>query len=791
MKRKWLSVTIFLVLVSIIIMARGVNQANALVCTGEPWQATAVYTANDLVTHNSHQWRAKWWTTGEEPGTTGQWGVWEDQGLCDGGITPTNTPPPPPTDPPPTITISITPSVTPTATGTPVTPTTQPPTETPVTTTPDPTETAVPVDGYLIELKQTSGWSGGFGAEFVINNTAATLNGWELTCTVDFTIDNMWNATWTANGNVHTFTSLEWNGEIPPGANKAIGIGGSGSLNATSARDCTLNGTAVPIDVIVSGDGSNTGGGGGILLAGVDDSGMVNQFTINQTSTDIILDTPGEDAPVYNILTNNNTIINAELIGSDTLRLTGLQTGRAGLHIKDTNSGAERFVGVRVNQANGTAPGLPEYLAVGSVSEDSVPDLTFWHDFDNDLTNKRMDVRYIYLNGGPVNGWVGWNGNINQPGGRAISFIRESLKIGMIPAFVYYNIPDGGESYFTDVQHMQDQVYMEGYFNDLKLALDIINEEAGDETVIMIFEPDFLGYLAQVGDDPLTMVAETDAAYATGILDATDPTFPNTVRGLVEAINYSVSKHAPQVEFGWQLNLWASPPGGFTVPVPGNGLIHLTDTMGMAAGQQAIYDEATAITQYYVNAGILTHGADFLSIDKYGLDAGAITGAASDPANSSWFWNNDHWLNYLKFVRAMHDTANLPVVLWQIPVGHINTSQAVSPYTGAQFPALVNTSTKYEDSAGTFFLGDTFTPGDSTRTAHFNANNSNDSKVTVNGGSTTWGNHMAETRDAGVNMVLFGAGVGASTDGVGDPATDDYWWITKVQEYYLNPVPLP
>jgi chitinase len=72
-------------------------------CTDPAWQASAVYVANDRVSHNGHAWRAKWWTQGEVPGTTGEWGVWEDQGPCQGGPPPTTPPPttPPPTGPPP------------------------------------------------------------------------------------------------------------------------------------------------------------------------------------------------------------------------------------------------------------------------------------------------------------------------------------------------------------------------------------------------------------------------------------------------------------------------------------------------------------------------------------------------------------------------------------------------------------------------------------------------------------------------------------------------------------------
>ena len=49
---------------------------------------------------------------------------------------------------------------------------------------------------------------------------------------------------------------------------------------------------------------------------------------------------------------------------------------------------------------------------------------------------------------------------------------------------------------------------------------------------------------------------------------------------------------------------------------------------------------------------------------------------------------------------------------------------------------------------------------------------------------------MEETKDAGVVSILFGAGVNASTDAVGSPAPDNYWWITKAQRYLKNPLSL-
>jgi len=44
------------------------------------WDAGSVYTGGDQVTQGGKVWEAKWWTTGEDPTTTGPWGVWKEIG---------------------------------------------------------------------------------------------------------------------------------------------------------------------------------------------------------------------------------------------------------------------------------------------------------------------------------------------------------------------------------------------------------------------------------------------------------------------------------------------------------------------------------------------------------------------------------------------------------------------------------------------------------------------------------------------------------------------------------------
>ena len=521
-----------------------------------------------------------------------------------------------------------------------------------------------------------------------------------------------------------------------------------------------------------------------ILIDTVDNDGIQYQTTIKQGKTEFKISNRDNANAKFSVISSNTSVVKASVNG-DILSLEGVKDGRSGLKIVDDSTGDIRQIGVRVRKADGSLPGMPEYLSLGQVSEDTDNDLNFWKDTSNTDTNKFTDIRYIYINGGPVDGWRTWT---TEDGDRAKNYIRESLKLGMIPFFVYYNIPDKDESYDVDLKHINDKAYMEGYYKDLKYFLDICKEYAGDETIGMIFEPDFLGYMMQKSNKtPSEISALVDAAYSSGVLEkGKDPDFQNNVKGLVESINYIVRKYHKPAYFGWQFNIWSYD----STEIPNQGLLHKTEFIGQEAGKQFIKQVAKETADYYNSAGITSYDADFISIDKYGLDGGYEDGAVDNPKASKWLWNADLWNNYLLYTKTLHEETKKPVILWQIPVGHINSSQEANPYNGGKFADLTNKVGNYEDSAPTYFFGDTFTPGKGNRADYFATNEWNDSKVTVSGDNITWGSHMEEARDAGVVSILFGAGVNGSTDAVGSPASDNYWWITKAQRYLKNPLPL-
>jgi predicted chitinase len=68
------------------------SQASAQAACAPAWNPATAYTGGAVVSHGGYNWTAQWWTQGETPGSTGEWGVWRDQEPCGGDGGPTDPP---------------------------------------------------------------------------------------------------------------------------------------------------------------------------------------------------------------------------------------------------------------------------------------------------------------------------------------------------------------------------------------------------------------------------------------------------------------------------------------------------------------------------------------------------------------------------------------------------------------------------------------------------------------------------------------------------------------------------
>lgn len=62
--------------------SEGGEEGDGSGCSAAAWDPSAVYGDGARVSHNGREYRSRWWTQGQEPGTGGRWSPWKDRGPC-------------------------------------------------------------------------------------------------------------------------------------------------------------------------------------------------------------------------------------------------------------------------------------------------------------------------------------------------------------------------------------------------------------------------------------------------------------------------------------------------------------------------------------------------------------------------------------------------------------------------------------------------------------------------------------------------------------------------------------
>ncbi len=422
----------------------------------------------------------------------------------------------------------------------------------------------------------------------------------------------------------------------------------------------------------------------------------------------------------------------------------------------------------------------PSYLAVGTIY---TPYSSVDAFFSTMKTHGPIpNYGYQYLIGSEMGNWSS----------RTSTLVSHSRSLGMIPVLVEYGMNGNIDGADAAYNNMQSSSWVSTFFTALKGAAQAASGAAAGTPVGWVIEPDMLGYIqqghgTQYGNDATRIPAATSAAHTSGVLGSTDPTFANTLKGLVEAINYTIKKYNPSAFLGWQVNEWA-------VRNP----LHDTDTMGITAGRQSVTSVGNQVAAFLTSADI-RYNADFVAFDQWGQDYGYLRDP--NPATDIRYLNATHWNNYLLYVKTIRQGLNLPAVLWQLAVGHLNSTRTPSPTywnSSGRFPDLDNLTTgQYEDSSSTFFFGDSFNSSGNYLT-FYSRNEGADPKVSVSGSTVTWGSHLPDAAAAGVVAIMFGAGTGTGDEGVPEVpgitstgTTDFSYWVTRVQQYLAHPAALP
>ena len=230
------------------------------------------------------------------------------------------------------------------------------------------------------------------------------------------------------------------------------------------------------------------------------------------------------------------------------------------------------------------------------------------------------------------------------------------------------------------------------------------------------------------------------------------PQFENNLKGWIQATNYIIKRFGPDITFGWQENLWS--PGSSLWIHDGHSDDYIKNNI--AQGTVDLWNDLEVYTG--------TYKPDFLVFDKYEMDV---------LYTSSWLFNDTDWESYLSYVKNISKgLGDQPVMLWQLPGGHI------------QKVGDVDTRTDHGATAPNYFLGDPNLASDlSNAASHVDQGVRN--YLNSNGYDWSNSNQMQQAKDCNVFSMLWGGG---NTTSVGTfPYNDGGWLSSRINSYYLNP----
>lgn len=263
------------------------------------------------------------------------------------------------------------------------------------------------------------------------------------------------------------------------------------------------------------------------------------------------------------------------------------------------------------------------------------------------------------------------------------------------------------------------------------------------------------------------------------------PRFEDNFRGWVQANNWIIKEFAPDVTFGWQVNIWATGTANF---------VHL----GLSE-EEINVKHAKPVADLWNAVGLYNgeYRPDFIVFDKYEQDA-----MRQGTYNGGYLWNQKDLNAYMTFVKLVAEQiGGYPVMLWQIPGGHIQLDQAsgekdLRPMYGSTEPDYFFGNPKIKadfSNVAKYFLEVNGVPRKLEKDKYMDKNGKFPTSVIdhlTSGGQDWTKPHLDKLLPANVFAILWGGGFTTSIgrfDGFLDQYDQDYL-RDRVLEYYEHPI---
>ncbi len=283
--------------------------------------------------------------------------------------------------------------------------------------------------------------------------------------------------------------------------------------------------------------------------------------------------------------------------------------------------------------------GWPDYFTLGGLDKTEVGKAT--SDFQ-----AGSDYRYQYV---MPETYTYYSPSSPNTGMYVYDYAKESEKLGVKSAFVWYNLGKSGEGYSAVTANLAKSTYMNDYVFRYDWMLTQM-AQAGQKNYIIVLEPDMYGFLMR-GPDGANGIPIEDPAQIPVSMDSANAisggSYASNLKGWAEfMIAYARKKLASNgVIIGHMPNHW-----GVNIPNQvGRGRIEAHLASGMT------------IARFINNFGSAGKG-DAVFVEKTDYDAGT--------KGTQWFWDSTCYAKFFTWTRAISYETGLPMVGWQMSEGN-------------------------------------------------------------------------------------------------------------------------
>jgi hypothetical protein len=301
-------------------------------------------------------------------------------------------------------------------------------------------------------------------------------------------------------------------------------------------------------------------------------------------------------------------------------------------------------------------------------------------------TNLEYRVRYINSGVDTTTNWYSW-----YLGGGSIvtKYISDSKAIGMKAAFNIYMLQeDAGAT--VAINNMQNAAFMQKYFWNIKN----VAQKANGNKCAFIIEPDTWGYLIKACYPAPTAPGSNDPTIRPNLVTSCNLSalgfpqlvgLPNTMAGVAQGIIKIIRSVAPDATLGFHTDTWATWSNGatgasclgtlctsFYTCQAGMPFWSVSDIDAGADFQIAWYNEL-------FGGATKCDKGDFLVVEKYGFDEGGRW-AAFGAGESCLYYGATQYQNWLHWSKRMGQGINLPLLGWQVPIGHTGLPNVINQY---------------------------------------------------------------------------------------------------------------